>query len=82
MPGSLPPCCHHPDAEHLADLPHVRQFDLDLYRCRRCSAYWVYAWRAGQGGWEAASAQDADTMRRLDGDALRAFVKGWATAFS
>lgn len=82
MPSQPPPCCTNADAEHREDLGHVHQFDLDLYQCKRCSAYWVYTWRAGQGGWEPATADDAETMQRLGSAELRVFIKEWAKSFT
>ena len=82
MPKPLLPCCPAADAQHLADLPHVYQFDFDLYQCRQCSRYWVHAWREGQQGWETVEPQDADKMQMLTGDELRAFMKTWAKSFN
>jgi hypothetical protein len=82
VPAQPLPCCPDAQASHLCDLPHVHQFDLDLYRCDRCSNYWVRAWRAGTGGWEPVSATDAAQMQTLDAAALRAFMKQWSQSFS
>ncbi len=82
MPIDAPPCCPGAETEHLAELPHVRQFDLDLHRCRRCARPWVRAWRAGIGGWESVTADEAETLQTLEGSALRAFARAWALSFS
>ena len=71
------PCCDNADARYLMELPHVYQFDFDLYQCEQCSRYWVYAWR-GVGGWEITTNEDAEKMRLLENDELRAFMKEWA----
>jgi hypothetical protein len=68
--------------EHLLDLPHVRQFDFDLYRCRSCAAFAAKAWRAGIGGWESVSTQDAEQMQTLGDTELRVFMKQWAREIS
>jgi hypothetical protein len=77
-----PNCCVQPEPEHLEDLPHVYQFDFDLFQCKRCSAYWVKAWRMGMSGWEPANTQDAEQMQKLNGIELRAFMKQWAQSFN
>jgi len=81
MPNQPLPCCAAAEFQHLADLPHVYQFDFDLHQCKQCSRYWVYAWREGTGGWEPTSSHDAEKMRALDGDELRTFMKAWAKPF-
>ncbi|MCX6138710.1 MAG: hypothetical protein NTV54_14600 [Ignavibacteriales bacterium] len=81
MPNQPLPCCPAAAHQHLADLPHVYQFDFDLYQCKECSKYWVYAWRAGIGGWEPATSQDAGKMLALEGEQLRVFMKEWAQSF-
>ena len=77
-----PPCCNLAASAHLVDLPHVYQFDFDLYRCTCCSRFWVFAWREGVGGWEATTAEDAEKMQNLTGNELRQFMKVWAKAFN
>jgi hypothetical protein len=81
MPTTALPCCASAEAQHRENLPHVRQFDLDLYQCSLCSRYWVYAWRAGRDGWEAATAHDAERMQTLTGTELRMFLRAWALSF-
>jgi len=76
------PCCPDAEAQYVTELAHVYQFDFDLYRCRQCSRYWVYAWREGQQGWENVESADADQMQALDGDALRVFMRSWAQSFN
>ena len=76
------PCCPAADAQYITELPHVYQFDFDLYQCRECSRHWVRAWREGQQGWEKVEPEDADKMQALDGDALRIFMRSWAQAFN
>ena len=82
MPTHALPCCASAEAQHREDLPHVSQFDFDLYQCNQCAHYWVYAWRAGLGGWESATAHDAEQMQLLKGTELRTFMKAWAKPFS
>jgi hypothetical protein len=72
------PCCSFADARHVIDLPHVYQFDFDLYQCGQCSRYWVYAWRETVGGWESTTTEDAEKMQNLGSGELRAFMKEWA----
>jgi hypothetical protein len=81
MPLHELPCCARAEAQHREDLPHVFQFDFDLYQCSQCARYWVYAWREGQGGWEAAATHDAEQMQRLKDTELRAFMRTWAQSF-
>jgi len=82
MPTQPLPCCNITECRHVADLPHVYQFDFDLYQCNRCSRFWVFAWREGQGGWEETTPQDAERMQTLNGANLRKFIKVWADAFN
>ena len=82
MPTQPLPCCHMTDGRHLADLPHVYQFDFDLYQCTRCSRFWVFAWREDRAGWEETTHQDAERMQALRGSDLRKFMKVWATPFN
>jgi hypothetical protein len=81
MPKPPLPCCPTADAQYVTELPHVYQFDFDLYQCRQCSRYWAYAWREGQQGWETVAPDDADTMQKLEGDELRVFMRAWAQSF-
>ena len=82
MPIHALPCCTGAEPKHLQDLPHVYQFDFDLYQCTQCLRYWAYAWREGQGGWESTTAQDAEKMQLLEGAELRTFMKAWAQSFN
>jgi len=76
------PCCGLVDAGHVMELPHVYQFDFDLYQCGQCARYWVYAWRwPGSEGWEEVTVEDAEKMQSLGGNELRAFMKEWARSF-
>ena len=75
------PCCAAAEFQRLADLPHVYQFDFDLYQCKQCSRHWVYAWREGLGGWQEVTADDAEKMKTLNNSELRAFMKEWARSF-
>ena len=81
MPYKTPPCCNFARTVHLVDLPHVYQFDFDLYRCTCCSRPWVFAWREGASGWEPVTSEDAARMQSLAGDELRRFMRDWAKAF-
>jgi hypothetical protein len=81
MPNLSLPCCADSEPRPLVDLPHVYQFDFDLYQCRRCGRYWVYAWREGQGGWESVTLSDGEQMQTLVGPELRTFMKTWAASF-
>ncbi len=74
------PCCGLVDVRRVMELPHVYGFDFDLFQCGRCGRYWAYAWAvaASQGHWEPVSADDAQKMQALDGDALRSFMRAWA----
>jgi hypothetical protein len=71
------PCCGLADAQHVIELPHVYQFDFDLFQCGQCARYWVYAWR-GVGGWEETTTGDAEKMQALGHNELRVFMKEWA----
>jgi hypothetical protein len=76
------PCCANAEPQHLTELPHVYQFDFDLYQCNQCLRYWVYAWRAGIDGWETTTAHDAEKMLTLSDTELRMFMKEWAQSFN
>ena len=82
MPTHALPCCSSAEPKHLEELPHVYQFDFDLYQCAQCSRYWVSAWREGQGGWESTTAHDAEQMQSLKGAELTTFMKAWAQSFN
>jgi len=75
------PCCG-TVARYVTELPHVYQFDFDLYQCGQCARYWVRAWRQGIGGWEETTTEDAEKMQLLGNDELRAFMKKWAQSFN
>lgn len=75
------PCCAQARPGHVRDLAHVYQFDFDLYQCPECERHWVWAWRAGLGGWESVTEQAASAMRAVDEADIRAFMKTWATDF-
>ncbi len=75
------PCCGLIDSRRIKELPHTYGFDFDLFQCRQCGRYWVYAW-FGTGGWEEITTEDAEKMQALAEDELRAFMKEWAKSFN
>jgi hypothetical protein len=75
------PCCATAEPIRICELTHVYGFDFDLFQCPVCSQFWVWAW-FNVGGWEPVTDADVKTMRELDGDALRVFMKQWAEKFN
>ena len=77
------PCCGPVQVRRVRELPHVYGFDFDLFQCVRCDRYWVSAFGVSSiNSWEEVTNQDAEKMKELPSNALRAFMKEWAGKFN
>ena len=75
-----PPCCAGASWVAERDLDGARGFEFEVGRCARCGTPWMHAYCVASsiGGFEPISREEAEKLKALPADEVKAAMRVWA----